>query len=133
MCNLFGTLDEKRMHLGLIRIISNAHKIHFGALKKTLFQPSNSNLFHLVAAPSSSSCAVSRVIKGLKEVLYNTSTGVTIASRGNSASKKLQGLVVLSLRVSPHCSTSKVLGDIIAKLPPNAQISTDAPTKTKFQ
>jgi hypothetical protein len=31
-----------------IRIISNSYKIHFGALNKTLFQPSNSNLFHTV-------------------------------------------------------------------------------------
>jgi hypothetical protein len=64
--NLFGTLDEIHMHSGSIRIISNAHKIHFGALNKTLFQLLNSNLFSLSSSMLLSHCAVSRVIKGLK-------------------------------------------------------------------
>jgi hypothetical protein len=45
--------------------------------------------------------AVSRVIKGLKALLYGTSTEVTLASKGSFASEKLQGLVVLSLKDSP--------------------------------
>ncbi len=80
-----------------------------------------------------SHCAVSRVIKGLNALLYDTSTGVTLASWGNSSSEKIQGLVVLSLQDSPHCSTSKVSGYVITKILPNAQIPTDAPTRTKFQ
>jgi hypothetical protein len=44
-------------------------------------------------------------------LLYNTSTGVTLASRGNSASEKLQGLEVLSLQDFLRCITSRVLGD----------------------
>jgi hypothetical protein len=118
--NLFGTPDEIHMHSGSIRIISNAHKIHFGALNKSFFQPSNSNLFSNSSSTLLSCCAVSRVIKGLKALSYDTSTGVTLASRRNSASKKLQGLVVLSLQDSPCCSTSKVLGDVTAKISPNA-------------
>ncbi len=66
MCNLFGTLDKKHIHLSSIRVISNAHKIHFGALIKTLFQPLNSNLFSISSSMLISCCAVSRVIKGLE-------------------------------------------------------------------
>ena len=53
-------------------------------------------------------------------------TGVNLASRGNSASKKLQGQEALSL--SLRCSTLRVLGDVIARTLPYAQLPTDAPT-----
>jgi hypothetical protein len=48
--HLFGTSDEVHIHLGSIRIISNAQKIHFGVLNKTFFQPSNSIFFYSAAA-----------------------------------------------------------------------------------
>ncbi len=90
-------------------------------------------IFHLEAACSSSCHAFSRVVKGRTALLYNTSTGVTLASRGNSTSEKLQGLVVLSLWDSSRCSPFRVLGDIIAKFSPYTQIPMDAPTRTRFQ
>jgi hypothetical protein len=76
------------------------------------------SFFHLAELCSSSCCAVSRVIKWHVALLYDTSTGVTLMSRGNSASKKLQGLVVLYLQDSPRCSILRVLGDVIAKILP---------------
>ncbi len=66
-------------------------------------------------------------------LLYNTSTRVTLASRGNSASKKIQVLEVLSLQDSLHHSTLRVLGDVIAKILPYVRFPMDAPTQTKFQ
>ncbi len=47
MCNLHGTPLQENAHSSFIRLISNAHKIHFCALNKTLFQLSNSYLFSL--------------------------------------------------------------------------------------
>ncbi len=55
-------------------------------------------------------------------------TGVTLASRRNSASTKLQGQEVLSLQDFPCCSTLRVLGDAIARTLPYAQLPMDAPT-----
>ncbi len=82
-------------------------KVHFGALNKPLFQ--TVTFFHLEAARSSSCCGVSRVVKGHMALSYDTSIGVTLAPRENSASKKLQGLVVLTLRDSLRHSTLRVL------------------------
>jgi hypothetical protein len=64
--NLLGTPDEIHMHLGSIIIISNAQKVNFGALNKTFFQPSNSNLFSLSSSTLLSHRALSRVIKWFK-------------------------------------------------------------------
>ncbi len=63
--------------------------------------------------------AVSRLSKRPTALSINSRTGVTLASRGNSTSSKLQGLEVLSLWDSLRCSThegsTKKTGDVIAK------------------
>ncbi len=58
--------------------------------------------------------------------------GVTLASRGNSAPKKLQGQEVLSLHNNLCSSTSRVLGDVNARTQHYAQLPTDAPSRTRF-
>ncbi len=73
------------------------------------------------------------VVKGLTGLSYNTSTGVTLASRGNSASEKLQGLEVLSVWNSLCRSTSRALDDVVAKISSYVQLPMDAPTRTNFQ
>jgi hypothetical protein len=43
-----------------------------------------------------------RLVKGLTALLYDISTGVTIVSYRNSASKKFQGLEVCCLFKTPY-------------------------------
>jgi hypothetical protein len=68
-----------------------------------------------------SSCCISKLGKGLCALLYNTPTGVTSASRGNSASLKLQNSKTRSV-VSPnslHHRTLRVMRcDVTAKFGP---------------
>ncbi len=52
-------------------------------------------------------------------------------SRGNSASKKLQGWEVLSLQDTLHCSTLRVLGDVILRTLPYACVTMDEPMRTR--
>ncbi len=73
------------------------------------------------------------LVKGLTALSYNKSTGVTLASRGSTASEKFQGLNVLSLQDSLCCSTLRALVDIIIKILLYAQLPRNAPTWTKFQ
>ncbi len=73
------------------------------------------------------------VVKWLMALLYDTSTGVTLASRGNSAFKKFQALGVMSLQDSSPCSTLRVLGDIIAKTPPLCTIFYRCTYTNQFQ
>ncbi len=58
---------------------------------------------------------------------------MTLASRVNAASKKFQGLEVLSLQDFLCCSTLRILGEVISNILPCVQFPMDAPTRTKFQ
>jgi hypothetical protein len=78
-------------------------------------------------------CCSSGWSKAIWHYRMISSTGMTLVCRGNSASKKFQGLEVQSLQDSLHCSTLGVLGDVIPKILPYVWFSTDAPTRTKFQ
>ena len=133
MCNLYGTPYEKHIHLGSTRFISNGHKnpcwcyqqLLFTTLQQSLFPSRISMLLFLFL-----SCCISSLGKRAYSTILQYSqymtTGVNLASRGNSASKKLQGQEALSL--SLRCSTLRVLGDVIARTLPYAQLPTDAPT-----
>jgi hypothetical protein len=74
-------------------------------LANPFFHSPTVTFFHLEAARSSLVVLFPSVVEGLRALLYDTSTGVTLVSRGNSASEKFLGLEVLSLRDTLHCST----------------------------
>ncbi len=57
-------------------------------LAKLLFHSCSLNFFQVKSARSSLVVLFPSLVKGLIALLYNTSMGVTLASRGNSASKK---------------------------------------------
>jgi hypothetical protein len=92
-----------------------SHEIHFGAISEPLFPVT---FFQLESARSSLVVLFPSLVKGLSALSYDTSAGVTLVFRGNSASKKFRGLEVLTLRDSRHCSTLRVLGKVIAKILP---------------
>jgi hypothetical protein len=72
-------------------------------------------------------------LRAYSTITQYSTTGVTLACRGNSASVEFQDLgEVLSLQDSPCCSTLRELGDVIAHIPLYAQIPMYAPTRTKF-
>jgi hypothetical protein len=79
-----------------------------------------------------SCCAVSRVIKGLKLLSINSSTGATLASKGKLYIHDFQGLAVLSLP-DPLAALKKVLGVVLPKIPTNAQVPSNTPTRTRVQ
>ncbi len=78
-------------------------------MAKLFFHSWTVTFFQLESACSSLVVLFSSLVKGLSALLYNTSTGVTLAPRRNSASKKFQGLEVLSLQDSLHHNTLRVL------------------------
>jgi hypothetical protein len=91
MCNLFGSLDKKHMHLDSIRIISNAFKIQFGATSNTFFPNLHSCFSQVESArsPSSSCCAASLAWqKGLQHPLVDATIVV---------------LAVVEMRHAPGC------------------------------
>ncbi len=54
-----------------------------------------------------SCCGVPRLTEGLKELLINSSPGVTLASKGKLCISNFQSLAVLSLQDSLQCSTKE--------------------------
>ncbi len=92
--------------------------------------------FHLGSAHSS--LVVLILLVGLRSygtiVQYQT-TGVTFAfvCRVNSTYVYFHDLgEVLLLQDSPHCSSLRKLGDVIARTPPYAWLPTDTPIRTRF-
>jgi hypothetical protein len=105
--HLFGGPGETHIHSSLTRISFNAHKIHFGVLCRPLFPSFNSRFCASKSSMLLPCRAASRLSKGPTALLIDSSTGVTLASWGNSTSPKFRDLEVLSPRDSLQSSTHK--------------------------
>ncbi len=100
-----------------------------------LFISQTVTFFHLGSAHFSPVVLLFYVwLRAYSIIVQYSTTRVTLACKGNSASVEFQDLgEVLSLRDSPRPSTLIELGDVIAHSLLYAWISMDALTRTKFQ